>query len=420
MSQQRNVNQREGEGLEETRHELCPASKAALDALVDACFDHNALDPEKHSRAHLLGYVLQHLRTTPVPGADPAELVARCMGRIKEHGATPVQIDYRLSELDAEALDVLTSVGWDARRVPGAMRARAVRQGELMGLLNASSVIDADSREARVTATLGRVQQAISADAGRMRIHEPMARGRGWRLREVAAVAAMLAIGTMLVWPALSAARVRAQETACSSRLHGMGAAIGEYGNDYKQSLPMATASLAGNLWWNVGNPEQSNSANYFTLRRAKYTNLEGMACVANGAAKSCELPEDARDWSRNEQVSYSFQNLFAHQRTTLDAPGRWAVAADRSPVVQRALRGERTIYVNENSFNHRGEGQNVIYNDGSASWLKTPVMVTGDNLWLPRSIEDLVKKAAERGGAWQSLRGMEEPSGRDDSFLCP
>lgn len=405
------------ENNDRSNPELCPLSKDALDALVEAGFNHADVAEAHRERAARVADVLRHLETTDVSGASN-ELIARCMGRIRDLDTKPAP-SWTLCEDDAETLDVLSGLGWDPQRVPAVLRARATRVMGVLSLLDHGTE-SGDSREVRIQATLARIQASVVADEGLMRLHEVVSAHRGWRLREIAAVAAMLMIGTLLIWPAIGAARQRSQEATCTSRMKSIASAVGQYGSDYKQSMPLATASIAGNLWWNVGKPEQSNSANYFTLRRAGYATLEQLACAGNAVAKSCSLPTDAMDWSRSEEVSFSFQNLFASKRVTLDAPGRWAVAADRSPVVQRAMRGERVVFVDENSFNHKGAGQNVLYNDGSASWLKGPIMLNGDNLWLPRAIEDFVKRVSERANSCQPLKGIEEPSGRDDTFLCP
>jgi hypothetical protein len=93
-------------------------------------------------------------------------------------------------------------------------------------------------------------------------------------------------------------------------------------------------------------------------------------------------------------------------------------VSADRSPVVLRAVRGQ-LMDPFANSPNHQGAGQHVLYNDGSAGWLRMPVLEAGDNIWLPRAVEIRLEQMTGRGPI-QPLSGTEIPGGADDVFLGP
>jgi hypothetical protein len=106
-------------------------------------------------------------------------------------------------------------------------------------------------------------------------------------------------------------------------------------------------------------------------------------------------------------------------------------ILADKSPVALRAWRGELVVYADENSPNFAGRGQNVLHSDGQVVWLQTPSTASGDDLWLPASIERGIK-AAQRKSQGQSqaqghhelpcqaLRGVEQPETINDTFLCP
>jgi hypothetical protein len=255
-----------------------------------------------------------------------------------------------------------------------------------------------------------------------MRIHEPAAaQRRSLRLTDLGAIAALAIVAVSVAWPALSSVRQRAQQAACFGGLGSIGKAVAMYGNESKSSLPMATASLAGSKWWNVGQPEQSNSANLFTLAKAHFIKPQHLSCCANAAAKECRFTDECDDWHSLDEVSYSYQNLFARERPTLDSAGdAFVVLADRNPAVLRAFRGERVIYINENSPNHGGVGQNVLMSDGTAIWTVTPV-VRGNNMWLPQSIETLITQVTNGRPPSQTgpLKGIEEPA-KADAFLCP
>ncbi|MFT3684843.1 MAG: hypothetical protein QM783_07925 [Phycisphaerales bacterium] len=254
-----------------------------------------------------------------------------------------------------------------------------------------------------------------------MRIHEPAAPRRSLRLADLGAIAALLIVAVSVAWPALSSVRQRAQQAACFGGLGSIGSAIGMYGSDNRSSLPMASDSPAGSTWWNVGRPEQSNSANLFTLSRTGFIKPTLMSCSGNSASKACHFDDDCQDWTCLDQVSYSYQNLFARNRPTLDASSRFVVLADKNPCVVRAVKRERVIYINENSPNHAGRGQNILFSDGHALWTETPVLESGDNVWLPKSIERLIDSARGVKSASQTgpLKGVEEPEAAD-AFVCP
>jgi hypothetical protein len=72
-----------------------------------------------------------------------------------------------------------------------------------------------------------------------------------------------------------------------------------------------------------------------------------------------------------------------------------------------------------ENSSNHAGRGQYVLHADGAVKWMSTPERACGDNIWLPRALEIMLKQVAhiERTG---KLEGFEMPDDAMDSFVGP
>ncbi len=362
-----------------------------------------------------------------------------------------------LCDDDADALESLVQCGWDSQRVPSGVRVRAARIATLLGGLDAhrsaaaqqSDTSDAlDGRDAldftrhaalanqqavMISATLARVRAAgpIPESAG-PRVHERTGDRsverlgrlpRGLRVADLAAVAALLVVGVAVLWPTVSAGRQRSMQVAGAGRFSGLGQAIDQYAGDFRGSLPVATASLAGTQWWNVGTPAQSNSANLFTLRRTGYSTLEQLSSPGNALARGMQIAADAWDWPSFEAVSYSYQNQFAAERACMNTrSARFVVLADRSPVVARALRGERVVYFNENSQNFAGRGQNMLRSDASVQWMTTPFTETGDNIWLPRKVEALLhcaERLARGERHCEPLRGVESPD-KNDAFLCP
>lgn len=413
---------------------LCPKSRAAVESLVEAGQDLNRVPAEHRPRCEKVAALLSALGRCE-HGACPKSLTARTLAKIKSVGGSGVSAGssgaapmFELCDEDHDALEALVSEHMDARRVAGGVRERAERAGLLLSQLDATGLeITAEDRASLVARTLARVDADVTAGASRMRVHSAAERGvsrRSWRLADIAGIAAVVGIGAAVLWPTVSAMRQRSVQVAGAARMGQTGAAMAQYGSDWRGSMPMATASLAGGVWWNVGKPAQSNSANLFTLRRTGYATLDQLTSPGNAASRGVQLSSDAWDWNSLEQVSYSYQNQFATQRACMaESEPSFVVLADKSPVALRAWRGERVVYFNENSPNHGGRGQNALRLDGTVKWLETPFTESGDNLWLPQSVEKVVRCAerlarGEKG--CDALRGIEQPSAKNDVFLCP
>jgi hypothetical protein len=441
---------------------LCPKSARAVDALVDRGFDAQHLADDEKSRCDWLSKQLAGLKQSQVPPpaglvGEEACLIKRTMQKIagqrntrerlsdsslvlrlatatnQIHEELDVYTDATLSEFDLEAIDVLAQSNWNTSSVPGRLRLRAEALQQLLGNLQHVDLGQPQERRDRID----RVVAAIESQPRTLRLtgggsraalsHADLAgdsNRRGFKLLDVVGIAAMVLVGASVLWPTFQSVRASASQSACSSRQAGMAMAFGQYSTDNRASLPMATASIAGTTWWNVGTPKESNSANLFTLARTGYSTVSQLTCCGNPDGRACRvsLTSKDEDWQRLEEVSYSFRNMFAHERPTMNTQGRWVVLADRSPVVIAARRGDRVIFVNQNSPNHGGRGQNILFNDGSSQWTTTPV-VDGDNIWLPGRLEAVMK--AQGGAAFaqqaiQPLRGVEEPTTNVDAFVCP
>jgi hypothetical protein len=343
--------------------------------------------------------------------------VARLRGRA---GRAAAEGEPVLVPDDDDALESLVSAGFDARRAPSAVRSRAERQAALLGLIG--WVPEAGASEDLIDRTLARVQRSIDSQEERL-----LVQGRGgWsigrlRMSDLVSAAAMLLVATALFAPVFGAMRERSRQNACASNMAVAGVGFGLYGNDNKNMMPLATASLAGNPWWNTGKQvDQSNSANLYVLNRANYTSLAQLSCPGNARAR-CVATPDSRDWGCIDEVSFSMQNMYARERPNWNTGSRVVVLADASPVVRRAVRHE-LIYPFENSFNHGGKGQGVLWNDGSCEWLSSPVLENNDNIWLPRFVERAIANVQQGRppGAADPLNGTESPVSATDVFVGP
>lgn len=399
---------------------LCPADQAALDALIDASFELADVPPAHAPRAERLLRQMGLLGDcSHASGCDG--LVRDCLARV-----ALAQTAHEAPELvpqDEDALESLVQHNFDPRRTASAVRQRASAIASVLALLPQSSAeraaADAAAKEALVQSTLLSVQQAVDQQELAMKVAaRPRVAGRRFRLPDLVSVAAMLLIGVAVAWPVMSAARERSRLAHNESNLRSIGQGMGMYSGSSGGALPVATASIAGVPWWNVGHAEQSNSANLFTLIREGYTCPSLYKAPGNRAASSCIIDPQAWDWACIDEVPYSYQNQFARRRTVWRQSPDMIVLADRSPVTLRAI-ARQWVDPLENSPNSGGRGQHTLHLDGAVAWSDSPVTARGDNIWLPRQLEDMLRRAANQRRA-EPLQGTEQPAGIDDTFLVP
>jgi hypothetical protein len=409
---------------------LCDADAQALDALAACGFDIEQVAPEIRERAEHVARVLGLLeKQSPAAGSGmqagrahgseaDGVLIDVTLARVaRARSERPVQT--HLCDDDHDAMELLVGSGYAAERVPGGVRTRARKQMELLSLLDtldgASSV---DGRERLVSKTLARVQSTIDGQETRMLLESSPSKVRRRGLSELISVAAMLLLGGAVLVPMVSAMREYGRRAECQSNMMAAGLGFGAYAKDFREMLPLASESRAGTEWWRVGDPSRSNSANLFTLARTSYAKLSDLACAGNPEA--CASPESAgaMDWRSINQVSYSYQNMFAVERTRWTQPSTVVVIADRSPIIPLAMLGQAFDPM-ANSLNHEGRGQTVLFNDGSSRFLRTPVLEHKDNIYLPRILEEAIARQNDPNRG-KPLNGKESPGSADDSFVGP
>jgi hypothetical protein len=405
----------------------CPDDCEAIDALVEAGFDVARVAPAMRARAERVAALLSGLESPP---AGRTDLLASTMARIAaatDVGASAssrgwISEESALAPLEQDSLDALVAAGYDADRVSSALQASARGQASLLNHL-ATPLADeagpdwAANRERRIARTLAALEADARDQRTRMSISPASTRWSGMRKWDVLGAAAAVAIGASLLWPMLGGMRDSMRQTACLGNFQAAGIGFTQYANDYRGSMPMASASLPGGAWWMVGkDPSRSNSANLFTLARAHYSGLETLRC-----SDACDSPvgqpaPGQMDWKNLDQVSLSGQNLFSSYRPSMLSGTRMVVLADRSPLILRAVRQGPGSRINAqdplaNSPNHKGRGQNVLWTDGSGEWLTSPVLPSGglgagDNLWLPLTFELVLKQAARFQGTARGGEG--------------
>lgn len=420
----------EGSSLEHLR----PEDQAALDALIEAEFDVSRVPLSMRDTASRIAGVMGLLGSAPTGNTNASREAALAEGLVDATLARVRLVDARaaagddsnepaLSDNDHDALEALVSSGYDADEVTNVLRRRARRHEDLLNLLDpAAAELRGDGR--LVSRTLAHVQSSIDSEQKRLTLpatDEALPMGRRFRLADLVTVAALLLIGGAAVGPMVGAWREQSRQLACQNGLQAAGIGFASYAGDFNDALPMASPSIAGNPWWVVGRPDQSNSANLFTLARTGYTRLPELACAGNGEA--CREREAAKsmDWQHLGEVSYSYQNLFGRERPTLGGMGTGnasVVMVDASPVVRRAV---KRLWINPlaNSTNHGERGQNALMTDGHVKWLTSPVLKGGENIWLPHYIEQAIAKRPMPTQA-DPINGTETPQGSDDVFVGP
>ncbi len=390
--------------FEDTAQSLSPEDRRAIDRLVDSGWSPDDGDLGAGKVAALLG----GLDGVTLP--EDRTLVDVTMVRV----ARRWELERREPELtpaDADALDAWVLAGFDPAKVPGSLKQRAAAHERLASMVTAGG----SAPGFLIDQTLARVREVDEALLEPI----PIGRNRGGRVRfwDFVAVAASLVIGASVLWPVMNSVREESRQTVCANNMRASAFAMGSYAGANRDALPMASAGLPGRLWWNVGRPEESNSANLFELSRQDYVGLDSLACPGNRIAPTRLTDPAARDWRRLEEVSYSYRIMFGNDRPQWSSPSSVVLLADRSPVVQRAVLGQ-PIHPMENSHNHGRRGQNVLFNDGSVVWLETPELANGDNIWLPRDIEILLDHLSGRRA--MPLNGFETPAGVEDAFVGP
>lgn len=421
---------KEGGGNPEPR--LTPECEAAVDALIAARSQGLELSGAE-GRVGRAAALLSLLGGTGLSERDRGALVDVTVLRAVRRGGAAENA--ALQPVDADAVDALVEAEFDVSRVPTALRQRAAHaallgelvRGDVLGSSAGAGEAEALSPRARAE----RLERLMSSVEGvrplrltpEYGVEVPASR---WRLREFVSVAAVVAIGTSLAWPAMTELRHRSQREACAAGLVSVASAMGRYAGDFRDSMPMATASLGNARWWDVVRDKPvSNASNLFTLARTGYATLGEMACAGNASACRTPCQPGAYDWSCLEEVSYSYQIMFGPAAGMgWGDPSSRVVLADASPVSRRAARGERFDPM-ENSWQHQGRGQNVLFSDGSVRWLTTPMRTSTDNIWLPAPrVLELRVGVAPRAGtldeAVVTITGRELPRSADDGFVGP
>lgn len=374
--------------------------------------------------AHLLSLLeLPIERSSPRESQRLIDLTAARLGRagsidLAGRIGQPQELGPRLAPADAAALDHAVGSGWSVAGQASTPLA------SLLSPLDAVPAFSSGDRARLIEATLARVDAQIDSSAMRMRLSDddflvrPRLRTRLW---DVLAACVAVGVATMIVAPMIANARAITRETVCADNLGRASLGFTLFAGDHDGSLPRVEALgharpvrglIAGQVpaispqqpLASAGSASSPHSANLYTLVRGGYVSISDLACPGNESAATA-APQDATNWQRPEHVSYAFQ-LFTPGTEPRWFTGRTQlILSDRSPA-----RAGRSFSPVQLSPNHVSRGQNAMFNDGSVRFLTTPVLDSGDNMWLPRRLEQV---------AAPKLDGTERPESESDAFVA-
>jgi prepilin-type processing-associated H-X9-DG protein len=150
-------------------------------------------------------------------------------------------------------------------------------------------------------------------------------------------------------------------------------------------------------------------------LVRNDYVQPDDFMCPARKDEFSCHNPRDYNDFPKRNYVTYSFR-ISCPKSAGINA-GRQVIISDKSPVFEQALCSPPSNkeflvnltdeLLNRNSSNHAGRGQNVLFCDGSVTFIR--------KRHVDSSMDDIFTIQGKK-----TYTGTEMPESDSDAFLAP
>jgi len=278
-------------------------------------------------------------------------------------------------------------------------------------------------------ATIGRLNSL--ARSGQLQLEQLLAteqsrtvatRKHVWlKFAKVAAAAALILIAVGIWFAPLQFARAKYQQHQCRSQFSRIFDGIRQYISDHDGKMP-EVARAEGAPWWKVAYPgkeNQSNTRRVWLLVKGGYVKPTNFVCTGwrqGGVLRFSTLEvEKYNDFPAREYITYSFQIRCRRAGNKVICR---TIMADLNPLSERLpkdyskslkLRIDETL-LNLNSINHNRRGQNVLFGDGSAKFIKVRrIGIAQDDIYTLQNMSSGCE-----------VKGCETPSCESDAFLAP
>ncbi len=205
----------------------------------------------------------------------------------------------------------------------------------------------------------------------------------------------------------------------CQAQLSKIYSGLTNYSADFDGKMPAVSMS-SGTPWWKVGyqgDGNESNTRHLWLLPKYGYINPSNFVCPGSNVKKVKIDPESIKklsDFPSRNHITYSFK-LICDEPVSLENIGSKVIMADLNPLF-KDLPNDYTAKINiklnkellnNNSPNHKLEGQNVLFGDGSVQYIKKrKIGVKQDDIFTLQNTE--------------IYEGNEVPQCSNDYFLAP
>jgi prepilin-type N-terminal cleavage/methylation domain-containing protein/prepilin-type processing-associated H-X9-DG protein len=290
---------------------------------------------------------------------------------------------------------------------------------------------------------------------------------RGLTLAELIVTLFVVAVVVAILLPATGKDPVIAKRVVCGHHLKELGQAMTVYADDYDGLYPQLPGSgpWSKTLGFNYDLEEpdfrgaQSASgrtvtASWYLLVRQADVPLKTFTCPAS-KTKEFELAKGSCDYTKlwdfgpdpYKHVDYSMHLPYGRFPAKANLSAAFALGSDMNPwfqngeivpagengkspqllsfdnwdSVERDAFGAGNYQLHIRKFQKFGEGQNVLFADGHASYETRPnVGVDRDNIFTYWSVEENPTEQERQGGKAPTGRGPEnDAKSREDSFLA-
>ena len=245
--------------------------------------------------------------------------------------------------------------------------------------------------------------------------------GRRWLSfgRRLATAAVFMIVGVVLI-STFNLMRYKYEQFQCQAGMARVGQGIESYAADHDGKMPMMAGTM-GAPWWKIGNQGQENHSNTrpaWQLVKEGYVDQADFVCPGRKTRRVVKLtPSQIRklsDFPNRGYITYSLR-IKCNSSTGQCALSQKALMADLNPIFESLPLSYAKLFsvqlskdlLTRNSTNHNLRGQNVLFGDGHARFVKgRRIGITEDDIFTLQNT--------------QVYQGCEVPSNENDTFLAP